>query len=361
MKTLKVCYIGSYNPDYPRNRILLKGLQLNDVDIVECHISEHVHLWKRNFGLFQRYLSIPHDFDAILVAETNQVIVPLAKLLSLLTRKPLIFDIFFSLYDSYVNDRQTVEARSLKARCFYGLDKMSLIFPDRIIADTRQHLEFYHHRFRIPQENIHVIYVGCDPELFFPMEDFARDRPTPSFTVTFMGTFIPLHGIEYIIRAARLLESERDIRFEIIGSGQTYKEIRSLSEQLALCNCSFFNPVPLQELPKLLARGDVCLGIFGHTEKAQRVIPNKVYQQLAMRKPVITGESPAIQEVFRHAEHLLLCQMADEQSLAEAILRLKHDELLRTRIAENGYRLVTEHFTPKVIGRHVKELIEALL
>ena len=355
----KICYMGAYDPDYARNHILRKGLAENGVEVVECRVSPRVPLWRRYFSLLKEYMKISSDFEVILVAEMNQFIVPLAKCLALLQRKKLVFDMFFSVHDSHVEDRKFLEAGSLKARFWYMVDKLGLVLPDVILTDTREHAKFFIKRFGALEEKMSTLYVGCNSSLFFP-----REKPqtgTNRFTVTFMGTFIPLHGIEYILKAAKLLEAQTDIHFEIIGKGQTSKDMRTLAATLQLHNCSFLGAAPLQEIPHLLARADICLGIFGHTKKATRVIPNKVYQAMAMKKAVISGDSPAIRELFQDSEHVLLCRMADEHALADAILTLHQQPSLRNHLAENGYRLITERFTPSTLGKQLKELLESQL
>ena len=361
MKNLRICYFGAYNSEYPRNHILRKGLQLNGVDIVECAIPADVQLWKRNFALLGKYIKSSHHFDAIVVAETNQFVVPLAKCLSIVTGTPLIFDVFFSLYDSYVKDRQTVKEHSVKAGLFSWIDRFSMMLSDVVIADTRQHRQYYHERFNIPADKIDIVYIGYDDELFQPRRSrLEQGEPSP-FTVVFTGSFIPLHGIDYILKAAKILEEHQDIRFEFAGAGQTYKAMLSLADNLGLENCVFSGPVPLLQIPELLANADICLGIFGETEKTTRVIPNKVYEGLAMKKPVLTGDSPAIREVFHDQEHLLVCNCADEHSLADAIVKLKRDDLLRTNIAEAGYQAVRERFTPQALGKQLKDILVSLL
>lgn len=170
------------------------------------------------------------------------------------------------------------------------------------------------------------------------------------FTVGFHGTFIPLQGVQFIIRAAKELEHDREIVFEVVGSGQKHEEIISLAKELGLKTVNFVGMVPLDELPVRIRKPDICLGIFGDTQKALQVIPNKVYECIAMRKPVITSDTPAIRELFTDRENILLCRVADSKDLADKILVLKKDKKLMKKIAEGGYNLYKEHATPKVIA-----------
>jgi glycosyltransferase involved in cell wall biosynthesis len=163
-----------------------------------------------------------------------------------------------------------------------------------------------------------------------------------------------LQGIPYIIKAAKLLESYPDIYFKVIGSGQLSKEIRELSKNLQLKNISFIEWVKYEELPEHIANTDVCLGIFGDTEKAKRGIPIKAFEALAVGKPLITGDSPAAKEVFLDKENAILCKIANAEALATSILLLKRDIKLRKKIAEAGKKLYRDKLSIDYIGKVMK-------
>jgi hypothetical protein len=69
--------------------------------------------------------------------------------------------------------------------------------------------------------------------------------------------------------------------------------MQGLAKAMDLLNVTFLSFIPVSQLPFHIQKADLVLGIFGDTEKSQRVVPNKVYEGLAMAKPVITGDSPA--------------------------------------------------------------------
>lgn len=355
---MRICYFGAYDVEYPRNRVIRLGLERNGIRVVECNVSQRLRSWQRYPLLLTRYLKICSGCNVILVAEFGQSLVPLAWLLSRACKIPLIFDAFTSFYDTAVSDRRIVKVGSSKARYYFLLDKLAVSLSDAILVDTARNCSYFMTHFLIDNSKCNVVYVGVDDEHFYPrqLDNGARGH----FLVQFYGTFIPLHGIQYIIEAAKILEGRTDIKFELIGKGQTFDEMHDLAQRLNSNNITFSEPIPYSALPQRIARADLCLGIFGDTDKALRVIPNKVYQTMAMGKPVVTGDSPAIREVFNE-KHLGLCRMADANSLANTILKLKEDEELRKTIARRGYMLIKEKFTPTVIGREVKSVVESIL
>ncbi len=177
----------------------------------------------------------------------------------------------------------------------------------------------------------------------------------------FYGKFIPLQGIPYIVEAAKILEDNSEIEFEIIGSGQLSESIRDMAQKLNIKNARFIDWINYRKLPDHIQKADVCLGIFGTTHKAQRGIPIKVYESLAMKKPVITGNSPAAREVFTHKVNSILCDMGDPKAIAESILLLKNDKKLRENIAEAGFNLYQDLFSSKQIARKFELALNRIL
>ena len=116
--------------------------------------------------------------------------------------------------------------------------------------------------------------------MFHPLDGVV---PTAR-SVLFYGTFIPLQGVDVIVGAAKLLVSD-DIRIAIIGDGQMRPTIERQISELGLTNIDLEGNVPLEALPAKIASSSLCLGIFGATAKAGRVIPNKLFQCLAVAGP----------------------------------------------------------------------------
>jgi len=352
---MKVCYFGSYPLYYPRHRIIIKGLKKNGIDVIEVQDSSRIYL--RYPKLIKKYIETD-NYDIMIVGEASNYVMPLAVLLKKLSKKPLVFDTFVSLYDT--NKDRGLHQNTIASKFYFYFDKYNFEFSDIVLSGTYQELIYYHNTFRVEREKFRRVFIGAEDNIFYPREKEEVNKDI--FRVLFYGTYIPLHGIEYIVKAAKLLESHKDIKFQIIGTGQTLGDIERLSNRLKISNIEFIKRlVRYEDLPKYISNSDVGLGIFGGTEKAKRVIPTKAYQIIAMKKPLITGDSPAARELFSHKNNAILCKMADPRALADSILMLKEDERLRQKIAENGYKLFKEKLTPEVIGLQVKNILEELV
>jgi len=360
-RTMRVCFFGGYNPKYIRNVIIKEGLIKNNVQVVECRTkSKFKFLLRYPILFFQHLKFFPIKYDFIFVPAFRHKDVPLARLIGLLTNKPVVFDPLVSRYETKVLDQKRVAPYSIQARYNFEIDRLSFRLANIVLVDTFAHADYYAKEFGIDRSKFSRVPVGVSDELFSlsKTEGEKENRKGNNFLVQFFGSFLPLQGIEYIVQAAKIVGTrDKTICFELIGSGQTFPMIKGLIKELELKNIVLRNWVPFNELPDVVSRADICLGIFGNTEKAMRVVPNKVFQCLSLKKPVITGRTPAILEFFVDRENIFLCEVAESDSLARAIMVLKDNEELRRKIAENGYRVIQENFTSELIGRQVKEIL----
>ena len=250
---------------------------------------------------------------------------------------------------------KTLVRKSLAAKKAYWIDRMACQLADIILLDCQVSIRYFVEAFRLQERKFRRLWVGAD-------DDILRPCPYPSdnlpFTVFFTGTFIPFHGIEYIINAAKILEERGEaIRFIIVGSGQSYQKITAMASDLAVSNVQFERPVRYEQLSHLMSQAHLCLGIFGTSAKAEHGIPNKVFFALATKRPVVTGDTPAIREIFTHGENIWLCPMGDAAALADSIVELKQRPDLRAKIAQKGYELFAREFSIDAIKQEIVSIV----
>jgi len=355
---MKLCYFGIYNPSYSRNRVIIKGLKKNGVHIVECNVYSSstsrlpsvMKYTPKFIRLIKKHIEL--DYDAMIIGHPGQHVMPVVRFL---TKKPRVLNVLVG-YHEFFPERKPIKEWSIKAKALHYLDKKSFKWADLVLADTKQHINYFRHTLGLKKNKFLRVFVGTDDEVFHPI---SIEKNHNDFIVMFWGTFIPVHGVQHIIKAAKLLEVYKDIKFEIVGFGEAFESVKKLHERLRISNVTFHTQwVPYEQLPNYIAKADVCLGIFGGTPLAMRVVPNKAYEALAMQKPLLTGSSPGVKEVLTSTENCILCEMANPEALAQSILLLRNDAKLRKKIARNGYVLYKKKFTPIAIGKELKANLE---
>ncbi|MBI4119963.1 MAG: glycosyltransferase [Parcubacteria group bacterium] len=348
---MTICYFGSYNRDYSRNRIIIKGLRKNGVNVIECH--ERAAGFKKLVSLFRKHRRIRDSYDIMIVGFAGQGMALFARLI---TRKPIVLDAFYSLYNTVVEDRKLHAKLSWTACHNYFLDWASARVANLVLLDTQEHIKYFCRTFHQPPSKFARVWIGADTDIFYPQDGLVNEKTT----IGFQGTFVPLQGVEYIIQALGLIK-DPSLELLMVGNGQTLNLAKKIARGLELNNVKFHDVrIPAEAVPQWVARMDICLGIFGNTSKTKMVIPNKVYEYLAMGKPVITADTPAIRELFDETE-LMLVPIANPESIARAIITLKGNPELRQAIARQGHAKFTSSATPELIGKNLKSMLKCLI
>lgn len=380
----QLLYAGTYQADYPRNRLMIEALNRAGFAVLE--VSEPVwdaasaagsnadgwFGWNRARLIAEFMIAYPRlawrvgrhlrHAAALVIGYPGQldllVLGPLAKL----WRKPVMFNPLVTLTDMIIEDRALVDGTSVVGRCIRLVDRLALRLADLVIVDTRANGAYLTERFGIQADKIIEIPVGADATIFDPVRfPSAAHSPRQPRRVLFYGKYIPLHGIDTILRAARILQdTNAAVVFELIGNGQTYTAMRRLAEDLALTNVRFVEPVPYLELPGRIAVADIVLGIFGETTKASRVVPNKVFQAMAMGAAIITRRSPDVERVLRHGDSAILVSPGSPAELAEAILLLQNEHL-RTSLGQAARHAFDRFASPDVLAAKAGDSIRRVL
>jgi glycosyltransferase involved in cell wall biosynthesis len=354
---VRVLCFGTYERTYPRNAQVRACLARAGVDVRERHVpvwDERRTNWSAGAAAAARLavaelrllVSRRADADAVVVGYPGHADLPAARRVA--GGSPVVFDPLVSLSDTLVADRGRFARGSLAARVLLELDRRALRAADAVVADTDANARFLAELAGIPSERVTVCRVGAEERLF----GLSWDGGAEPFTCLFVGKLIPLHGVETILAAARLAP---ELRLRIVGSGQLD---RLLAGRPA--NVEWIRWRPYEELPAELARARCALGVFGTSEKARRVIPNKAYQALACGTPLVTADTPAAREVLVDGESALLVPPADPEALAAALRRATADETVARRLSAGGRAAYEARASEDVLGARWRDLLESL-
>ncbi|HET8760893.1 MAG TPA: glycosyltransferase family 4 protein [Nitrospiria bacterium] len=372
-----MCYFGTYSAGagYPVNRVLIEGLRRAGATVWECRAgaaddgeerwksAQGPLAWLRGAGrmavawirLVARWISGPPT-DVVIVGYLGHLDVFLARLL---TRRPVALNALLSLHDTVVRDRGLASERSLAARLLRGIDRSACRAADLVLLDTNAHIAYFREQFGLDHARFLRVPVGSDRS----GRPAAIGPSGASVRVLFVGTFIPLHGVRTIVAAAQRVEQRGlDIRFRLIGRGQEFAGAAELVGREGLTRVELVDRwINGDAYERELAAADICLGIFGATDKARRVIPSKVYDALAAGRPLITADTPAARELLTHGVDAWLCPPDDPAALADALATLAGDRALRARLAEGARRTYEARCSPDAIGRDVLVALERLV
>jgi glycosyltransferase involved in cell wall biosynthesis len=371
----RVCFFGTYAREHTATRLLADGCRAAGIEVIECHRP----LWEQTRHKHDRYfgalsvarLAARYAVAAAALARERRRIgdVPLyiigfngqldclwLRLLLRRQRRPVLLAPLVTLSETLIEDRNVFRSGSWRSRAAARLDRLSLSLATRILMDTDAHCRYVTETFAIAPERLATWYLGADTSVFVPAPLPSDSSP---LRVLFYGTFLPLHGVHTVLRAAALLTHRDDIEFLLLGDGPEGAASRAYAREAGLARVRFLDWIPYAGLGEMVASAHVCLGIFGTSAKAQRVIPNKVYQAAATGRPIITADTPAMREVFAHGETAWLCPAGSPEALAAAVDTLAGDSQLRSRLASGAAALMAERFAPAARGRRLADILSA--
>jgi glycosyltransferase involved in cell wall biosynthesis len=353
---VRVLYFGTYDRAYPRNAQVISCLRGTGVEVLERHVPPgpaERHMWSAGARTALRLAAAEFRllagrrpaFDVMIVGYPGHLDLSVARVVA--GTRPVVFNPLVSLWDTLVEDRGRFSATSPAARLLRLIDRRAFASADLVVADTEEQRRYFSHSFDLRPDRVHVCFVGAEDRLFRPAW-----QPPAAFEALFVGKLIPLHGLETILGAARLLPR---IPFRLVGSGQ----LEGLLDERPP-NVQWIPWIDYDKLPAVISAAGCALGVFGTSPKATRVIPNKVYQALACGTPVITADTPASRELLTHERDALLVPPGEPAALAAAIARVS-DRHVAQALGEAGRETYEKQASERVLGNRWRELLEMVL
>lgn len=346
-----ICILGQHELDYPRNRTIKKVFQRLKLNTIEVH--SRIPFPQRHISLLLQFFKVQNKFKTLWITEGGHRFVPLFRLISIFTGHKIIFDPFTSRYNTRVEDRKLHKPKSLQAWICFWQDWSSCKSAHTLVFDTIEHKEYFYTKYSL-NKPFEIIPVLISEENFINKKNTLSSKKTIC-NILFYGTFIPLQGIQTIVEASRLAQNSLEFHFSIVGNGQTHNEMIKLASGLK--NITFIDTVSEFELSSYINRADICLGIFGDTAKASRVVPNKVVQCAAIGKPIITRESKAINNYFEHSSSIYTIPPNSPIALFEAIKLIYKSPSLHNTLSQNSKLVFKRSFSQESVLNKITKLV----
>jgi glycosyltransferase involved in cell wall biosynthesis len=174
--------------------------------------------------------------------------------------------------------------------------------------------------------------------------------------VIFFGLFTPLQGTPVLGQALRMLTGSTNVHVLMVGHGQDYACTRALAAGASFVQWRDW--VPIDELAELTATYDVCLGIFGDSPKAMRVVPNKIYQGAAAGCAIITSDTEPQRRTLGNAAHFV--RPGDATALAGALRTLAGDRAQLRTLQAAARDVADTTFRPEIVVKPFRECLIAM-
>lgn len=236
------------------------------------------------------------DYDLIIIGYPAYLDFLIVRIFGYKYLNKVIIDFFLSSYDTVILDRKIIQRTTLRAKLLFITDKWLLKKCKKVMVDTNVNIDRYRSIFDLEKKDIYRVFVGSYLLLNPLKKEINKKINNNKMNVGWVGSIIPLHGIEKILSTASEL-GEEDFFFHIIGDDPNSKWAESSSRNYNKKYIKFYGRIKYQESMEILSQCDICLGIFGDSDKAKSVIPFKIFDYMVLKKIIVTQQSKAIQEL----------------------------------------------------------------
>jgi len=316
------------------------------------------------FFLIELFIKIGFS-DVIYIMAMNHHFIKPVLLCNRFWKKKILTDLYISAYDTgldrgfFKND--TPKSRKLKER-YISYDKLILEKSNIIIHLTKGELDYIAELVNadLDYSKVRIVPLGIDERIG------AQPTQSTTFRMGWWGTWIPLHGIENILKAVKYLsDTQVNVKLDLYGAEgddkdfyiNYIKELGISDYATAHTDKSFANGKLETEL---LYRCDLALGNFGNSKKAEHVITNKIIDAMSMKLPVLTMKNKVLHEFIDEKNDLFVCSN-NPVDIAKIILEIINNPQESKRRANNGYNCYKTHFTPQLYTDKVISIIESII
>jgi len=303
-------------------------------------------------GLFQK--------SDVIVATSPQFFTTWAGLaLSKFKRTPWVFE----LRDIWPESIQSVGAIE-NSKIINILEKIELaLYRDasRVIAVTDAFKKNLISR-GIPSEKIDVVTNGSNLTLFnLEQKDqtlLKKLNLEDKFIVGYIGTHGMAHSLDFVVKSISKI-ADKTIHFLFIGNGAMKEEIVNLAVQLKIQNITFLDSISKEDVPSYLSLVDVSLAPLKKSDTFKTVIPSKIFEASAMKKPTLLGVEGEAQRIIENYGAGICYEPENEQDFIEKIYRLKNNQKLYHECQE-GCTQLAQSFDRKKLANKMLNILQRI-
>lgn len=261
------------------------------------------------------------------------------------------------LMPEFFQGRFGSDARPVLAAAIRAQERLSTRFADHVVTVSSHWRQALIER-GVPADRCGVVMNVADEEVFSPR---PLGGDPEEFRLLYHGSVTHRYGLDLALEAVHRLRGELPhLRMTIFGRGDGIPEVREIRRRLGLEDVVevLEDPVPRQELPDVIARGDVAIVPYRNDVFTDGIVPTKLMEYAAMRMPCIAARTTAIGSYFGGA-NVELFEPEDVDDLVRCIRLLATDDARRDALAARSDRFTSRFHFRRVMDDYV-ELVTAL-
>jgi len=216
---------------------------------------------------------------------------------------------------------------------------------------------------RFPNKSVVWFPNGVDVDFFegeYETIDWQSKLalPTENLIILYAGIIGHAQGLEVIIKAAEKLKSF-SLSFIIVGDGPEKNRLLKMVADKNLNHVHFIPNLEKTKMPSLIKSCDAYVVPLRKLDLFKGAIPSKLFEPLAMGKPILLGVDGEAKELFiEEGKAGLFFEPENADELSDRILILLNDQSLRLQLGMNGKSYVKSNFDRQHIHQKFLHALE---
>lgn len=181
------------------------------------------------------------------------------------------------------------------------------------------------------------------------------------FVISYVGTHGMAHGLKTLLNAAKVLRNRKDIIFLLIGDGAEKNALKKIKKELSLDNVLMLPQLPKDKMPMVLGASDISIVHLKRDKAFEKVIPSKLFESMAMGKPVILGVKGEAAKIINQSRSGVCIEPENHLQMANAILALKRDVAGYRKMSNAGMNYVRCNYDRRKLAQDYLNVLSKLV
>lgn len=167
--------------------------------------------------------------------------------------------------------------------------------------------------------------AGIDPLIIREKYGISKD----DLLLFFMGWIYEFSGLpELVLELSKVKDIYPNIKLLVVGKGDYYTQLKEFVEQNHMEDRVILTGQrPYEEIPQLVAAADICLLPAHNNAIMKDIVPIKMYEYLAMHKPIISTKLPGVMREFKENNGVIYAD--NPENVLKRIIDLKREDIQR--------------------------------
>ena len=218
---------------------------------------------------------------------------------------------------------------------------------------------------RFPNKKVYWLPNGVDLTLFSPDEvqsDFREKHDFSNSDLLFFyaGILGIAQGLDVIVDAAKRI-ADKNVKIVFLGEGPEKKRLKKRVESESISNVFFIDAITKAEMPAFVKAMDVSIVPLRRLDLFKGAIPSKIFENLAMKKPILLGVEGEAKELFiEEGKSGMFFTPENDEELAKCISEISSAPEIVLDFGENGRNYVDKKFNRNNIAQAFNEQLKEL-